>query len=185
MPVLQREPNIWPDGLFAELAEAGSDVLPWWVLHTRARTEKLVARLLCRAGVSFFLPLYERVRKIQRRTVRSHLPLFPGYVFLRGDDDARQTALETNLLANCLEVFDQEQFADDLVRTHQLLASGAPVMPESRLQPGMPAEIISGPLTGCRGKILRRGSGMRFVIEVNFLHQGASVEVEAHMVQPL
>ena len=64
MPVLQREPNIWPDGLFAELAEASSDVLPWWVLHTRARTEKLVARLLCRAGVSFFLPLYERVRKI-------------------------------------------------------------------------------------------------------------------------
>lgn len=185
MPVLQRETNLWPDELFAELAEGGADVLPWWVLHTRPRTEKLVARMLLRADVSFFLPLYERTRKMQRRTVRSHLPLFPGYVFLRGDEDARQAALETNLLANCLEVFDQEQFQEDLVRTHRLLASGAPVTPESRLQPGMPAEIISGPLTGCRGKILRCGSGLRFVIEVDFLHQGASVEVEAHMVQPL
>lgn len=185
MPVLQREPNIWPDGLFSELAERSMDALPWWVLHTRPRTEKQVARLLLRADVSFFLPLYERTRQIQRRTVRSHLPLFPGYVFLRGGDDARQAALQTNLLANCLKVHDQEQLAEDLVRTYKLLASGARVTPESRLQPGMPAEIIRGPLAGCRGRVLRCGSGMRFVIEVIFLHQGASVEVEAHMVQPL
>lgn len=182
MPVLSLEPTVWPaDLLESDLADdaAGS----WCVLHTRPRAEKMLARRLLHAGVSFYLPLYEQRKKLQRRTVRSWLPLFPGYVFVRGDHEARQAAFETNLVAGCLPVADQEQFAGDLARIFRLVESGSLVTPESRLQPGTPAEIVSGPLAGCRGKIVRCSKGARFLVEVSFLQQGASVEVDWSMIQ--
>jgi transcriptional antiterminator RfaH len=181
MPVLAVEPNVWPTNLFSE----DSPTRLWWVLHTRPRAEKMLARRLLRSDVSFYLPLYEQSRRIQRRTVRSYLPLFSGYLFLSGDADGRQTALETNLVAGCLPVADQNQLDNELLHIHRLIESGSQITPESRLQPGTPAEIVSGPLAGCRGKILRCGNAMKFVIEVNFLQQGASVEVDASMIQPL
>ena len=50
----------------------------------------------------FFLPLHERHWRNRGRQFRSYLPLFPGYVFLRGTADERLKALETNLVANVL-----------------------------------------------------------------------------------
>lgn len=183
MPVLSLEPTVWPAELFLEGNPADAGVGHWCVLHTRPRAEKTLARHLLRSGVSFYLPIYERQKKFQRRTVRSYLPLFPGYVFLRGDHGARQAAFETNLVASCLPVNDQKELADDLIRIFRLLESGSLVTPESRLQPGMPAEIVSGPLAGCRGRIIRCSKGARFLVEVSFLQQGASVEVDWSMIQ--
>lgn len=190
MPVLSREPMVFPENLLddcgvaeSSLSEAG----PWWVLHTRPRAEKSLARLLLRQNVSYFLPVHERRRRIQRRLVCSYLPLFPGYVFLYGDDEARRIALATNLVANTLTVEDQQQLSEDLARVYGAIKSGMPLAPEERLQPGMPAEIVSGPLAGMRGRILRRQDSkiLKFVIEVQLLQRGTSVEVDSSMVRPV
>ena len=66
----------------------------------------------------------------------------------------------------------------DLRQINQLIASGAPITPEERLTPGVSVEIRSGPLAGLKGKILRTASGRRFVVEVDFIQQGASVLLE-------
>ena len=148
---------------------------------------KALARKLARHNVSFFLPLHERRRRIQRRLVRTQLPLFPSYLFLLGDHDARRTALETSLVVASLHVENQQQLADDLVHLHTLIQSGAPLSPEERLQPGMPAEIVSGPLAGFRGRVIRRQGSkkLKFTIEVQMLQQGASVEVDSSMIRPV
>ena len=190
MPVLPAEPFIFPESMFSL---ESSEVLPqseldrWWVLHTRPRSEKALARLLVRKHISFFLPQHERQRRIQRRLVRSYIPLFPGYLFLRGDETDRQTALETNLVAGSLHVENQEQLFGDLVNINNLIQSGAPLSPEQRLQPGMPAEIVSGPLAGIRGNVIKRrgAKALKFVIEVKLLQQGTSVEVDSSMIQPV
>ncbi len=176
-----------PEDLFsaAEEVPPSSDIA-WWVLHTRPRAEKELARRLRERRVSYFLPLHERRKRFQRRLVVSHLPLFPGYMFLLGDHEARWTAADTNLVVNFLDVPDQQRLTVELKQIHQLINSGAHLTPETRLQPGMSAEIISGALAGIRGIIRqRRGStSLRFIIEVDLLHQGASVEVDSSMVQP-
>lgn len=185
MTVLALEPNVAPADLFGSGKHLDWEIDRWWVLHTRPRAEKTLARQLLRRQVPFFLPLFEKRQRIQRRLVTSYLPLFPGYLFLQGDDDARQAALETNLVAGTIGVEEQQRLAEDLERIHDLIQTGAPLAPEARLQPGMAAEITSGPLVGRRGTVVRRGSSMRLVIEVNFLQQGASVEVDDSMVQPI
>ena len=59
------------------------------------------------------------------------------------------------------------------------------VLPAERLQPGTPVAIVSGPLAGLEGKVLRSGTRCRFFVEVQFLQRGVSVELDGSMVQPM
>ncbi len=182
MPLLELETFIQPDGLLTTPI-LDSDLGSWWVLHTRPRAEKTLARRFTDRGTNFYLPLYPREWKNRGRKFHSYLPLFPGYVFLCGDANARYAALETNLVANVIRVDDQDQLHCDLARVHNLLATGAPVTPEDRLEPGDPVEVIAGPLAGLEGKVLKRGKQLKFVIEVKFLRSAVSAEVESWMIQ--
>jgi len=187
VPILTVEPAVWPDDLFAEDRMADASEMRWWVLHTKPRAEKSLARRLLADDASFFLPLRRHRRRIQRRLVSSYVPLFPGYLFLRGDDVARQAAIETRFAVGSLHVENQQQLSEELANIHRLIQSGISLSPEERLQPGMPAEIVSGPLAGLRGCIQqRRGAKtVRFIIEVQFLQQGTSVEVDSSMIRPV
>jgi transcriptional antiterminator RfaH len=184
MPLLSPEPFVFPDDLLTRPATAGDTGVSWWVLHTRPRSEKAIARTLLHAQTAFFLPVYQRQWRKRGRMFSSYLPLFPGYVFLYGDSQARLRALETNLVANCLTVGDQRQLHTDLARVYSLIASGAPLSPEARMQPGALVEIVSGPFAGFEGKVLQRGKRLKLTVEVQFLQQGVSVEIESWMLQP-
>jgi transcription antitermination factor NusG len=186
MPSLPLEPFVFPGDLLSDPANGGEDPGRWWVLHTRPRAEKSLARNFLRHTLPFFLPLYKRQwRSPGRRLLCSYVPLFPGYVFLRGDHQVRLVALETNLVARVLIVEDQLQLHADLARVYHLMTAGAPLTPEERLDPGTLVEIINGPLVGLEGKILRRGKHFKLVVEVQFLQRGVSAEVESWMVRPL
>jgi transcriptional antiterminator RfaH len=149
------------------------------VVHTRPRAEKALARQLLRRSVAFFLPVWRRQWAGHDRTLSSSLPLFPGYLFLWGQGDARGAALETNQAAQVLPVGDQQRLGQDLLRVRQMMDAGLPLTPEGQLEPGTPVEITAGPLTGLCGVVLRRGRRCHFVLEVQLLQRGVSVELEA------
>src|SRR5262249_12016102 len=117
--------------------------------------------------------------------VTSHIPLFPGYVFLLADAQERVSALATSRVARTLLVPDQEQLLRDLRQVHRLIGTRAPIALEASLTPGAVVQVTAGPLAGLRGKVLRGTSGCRFVVEVDFIHQGASVLVEGSTLTPL
>jgi transcriptional antiterminator RfaH len=135
--------------------------------------------------LSYFLPLHRRRWKHRGRAFNSHLPLFPGYLFLFGDANARQSAWQTNLVIQVLTVPDQQRIHEDLARVHRLLASGEPVTPEDRLRPGTKVVISRGSFVGLEGTILRRDAQLRFVVEVQLLQRGVSLEVEEWMFETL
>jgi transcriptional antiterminator RfaH len=184
MPLLSPEPSLHPEDLFAQPPSI-EDEARWWVLHTRARAEKTIARTAARHKISFFLPLYEHRWRKSGRAFSSCLPLFPGYVFIQGDFDARRKLLETNAVANILHVVDQQQLQTDLARVYNLLALGLPVEPQEGLVPGARVIIIAGPMKGFEGKVIRRGGRSKLVLEVNFIRLGVAAEVEDWMVKPL
>lgn len=185
MPLLPLEPFLHPQTLLADddQAEPAGDDLRWWVLHTRPRAEKSLARRLLDRDIPFFLPLYERHWRGRGRMLHSYLPLFPGYLFLFGDYQTRLHSLETNLVAQCLPVGDQDQLSTDLRRIHGLMKTGEALAPEARLLPGTSVEIVKGPLAGLQGTILRRDRRLRLVVSVQFLQRGASVEIESWMIR--
>ena len=186
MPLLSAEPSFFPDTLFSGDGSCSEAVPDWLVIYTRARAEKALARSLLARRVGFFLPLHERRWPSPSGRMRcSYLPLFPGYVFLHGATEARGHALETGLVSRCLSVVDQVGLHRDLARIYRLISSGAPLLPEERLEPGSLVEIVFGSLAGLQGKVIRRGKQLRLVVEVELLQRGVSVEIDSHMVQAI
>jgi transcriptional antiterminator RfaH len=184
MPLLPLEPFVAPPTLFADDLPETAGPGRWWVLHTRPRAEKGLARQCLRRDLAFFLPLHKRQWRSRGRLFCSHVPLFPGYLFLYGDGAGRLAALETNLVARCLPVEDQARLHADLARVHRLIVAEAPLTPEERLEPGDLVDIVAGPLAGLQGKVLRRGKQLKLLVEVQFLQRGVSAEIESWMLQP-
>jgi transcription antitermination factor NusG len=181
MPLLPAEPCLYPENLFTESTAPEEGV--WWVLHTRPRAEKTVARALLAGRVPFFLPVYEHSRRVRGRLQTSHLPLFSSYLFLKTDDEGRIRALETNQIANCIQVLDQATLQEELAAVHRTMTSGAAIGPIAQLVPGTAVTIAKGPLTGLTGKVLRQGNRVTLVVEVRLLNQGVAVEIENWMVE--
>src|SRR6266496_2635572 len=169
MPLLALEPFLYPNDLFDLPALDAERPERWWVLHTRPRAEKALARQCLGRQLPFYLPLHQKKWRSGGRLQESFLPLFPGYVFLRGDELVRYAALETNLVANVIPVADQAQLHEDLVQVNRLIDSGSPLTPEERLQPGAKVRVMHGTLAGLEGRVLRREKNCRIFIEVRFL----------------
>jgi transcriptional antiterminator RfaH len=184
MPLLPLEPFVYPENLLTS-STPPAEGPRWWVLHTKPRAEKSLARRLLNKQVAFFLPLYHHQWRSRGRLRSSYLPLFPGYLFLQGDLQERLQALATNLVARSIPVEDQRRLQEDLMGVYQLVATGAPLSAEARLEPGSLVEIIDGPFAGIHGKVLRRGKQLKLFVEVQFLQRGVSVEIETWMIRQL
>src|SRR5262245_60079965 len=155
------------------------------VMHTKSRAEKALARRLLAESIPFFLPLYKKVERLNGRDQTSYSPLFPGYVFVWGDAEARYSALATNHVARCIPVFEQERLADDLTGVYRLMTGERPVNPAVKIPPGTPVEVTDGPFAGMTGTMIRSGSQARLIIAVRMLNQGVSVELADWAVRPL
>jgi hypothetical protein len=183
MPILSPEPQLFPADLFAG-AYSSQDRI-WWVLHTRPRQEKSLARQLHTSRIPFFLPLAPHRLLVRNRMLTSYIPLFTGYLFLLADQQERVAALATSRVASTIRVTDQKQLLRDLLQVHRLIGSGAPITAEERMVPGASVEIQCGPLAGLRGKIVQEASRRRFIVEVDFIQRGASVLLEGSSLMPV
>jgi transcriptional antiterminator RfaH len=187
MSILAPEPTLYPDNLLDEMVELRGlpDQRRWWAIYTKSRQEKSLARQLRGMTIPHYLPLVPKVSRIGGRNVRSHLPLFSGYVFLFGSEEERVSALTTNRISQILPVADTAQMTKDLRHVRTLIASGAPLTVEARLQPGRRVRIKAGALMGLEGVIVARRGESRLLIAVHYLQQGVSVQIADHMVEPV
>lgn len=184
MPILEKEPDIFPADLLDDRPPSPADGV-WWAVYTKARQEKAVARQLLQKRVAFYLPLVPKDHLFRGRKVRSFTPLFNGYVFLFGTESARVSTLATNRVSRILPVEDQQQLRADLTQIQRLIASDAPLTVERRLTPGQAVRIKSGPLSGLEGSVLSRRAQTRLLVTVSMLQQGVSVEIDDFLLEPI
>lgn len=155
----------------------------WWVAHTKSRNEKALAHDLIRSNISYFLPMSWKVRRRSRRTIRSLLPLFSGYLFFCGEENQRIELLRTDRVANLIEVKDQEKLIGELVQIEQALRAGAPLTPHKYIKLGKQCRVIAGPLLGLQGIVVKARGATRLVLQVDMLGQAASVEIDIDMIE--
>jgi len=184
MPILPAEPDCNPPNLWDDQSLPVDGDVCWWCLHTKPRQEKATARDLRNAGIVYYLPqALKESRTPQGRKIQSIVPLFTGYMFLRGDRNDRLVALRAHRLVGVLEVADQEALTRDLRQIHTMLSSGMPVSEEPAVPVGASVRIVNGPLTGVVGKVVRRGKKDQFVALVRFLGRGATVDLRDWQVE--
>ena len=184
MPILKEEPSMYPETL---LDAAPSEVADrrWLAIYTKARQEKSLARELLKYRIPFYLPLVSKTNISRGRKRISLMPLFGGYVFLYGSEDERVRTLTTNRISRILTVEDPDQLVFDLRQLRQLIVARVPLTVESRLGPGQWVRVRQGAFAGLEGTVLKRRGETRLLVSINFLQQGASVEIDDFMLDPL
>ena len=84
------------------------------MLHVKPRTEKKMVLFLSHDRLWHYLPLWTKVRRVQRRKVRTEVPVFPGYVFARLDSASRVAMLKTNLIVRVIQVQNERMLIHQL-----------------------------------------------------------------------
>lgn len=159
----------------------------WWALYTRHQHEKTVASMLQNKGFDVFLPLYESTRRWKDRTRTLSMPLFPSYVFVRGDAERRLQMVTTP--GTLMIVSSGSRFAeipDEEIDALRLAIDGSlPVEPHPHIACGDRVRVIRGALQGVEGIMVRRKSSCRLILSVAMLAQSAAVEINAFDVEPV
>jgi transcription antitermination factor NusG len=176
MPILKFQTDIHPESLL-DIVNPTAD-RHWWLIYTLSRREKELMRRLVSAQCACYAPTYRKGRRSPSGRIRIvQAPLFPSYVFLFGDHEARRVALATNCVSRIDPIAPSSPLTEDLKRLKAILGGDREVVPESRLEPGEPVSIRSGPFRGLTGTLVKRDKVNRLVIAVNFIQRGASIEV--------
>ena len=181
MPLLSKEPDLYPRELLTDPLKNGQ----WWAMYTLARRDKELMRRLLAKQIAFYAPVFEQsYRSPSGRRRSSFLPLFPNYVFVCGQELDRYQAVATGCVSRCIDIPDQHALARDLQNIHQLLSTGLDVTAESKLHPSRIVRVKNGPLAGQIGQVAEKRGQKRLFVTVNFLQQGASIDIEGFDLEP-
>ena len=177
-----RQPYLFPPDTFDTLEGEA----PFWTcVRTRPRWEKKFAHWLDGQKLGYFLPVlpHETVSGRKRRV--SELPLFPGFVFVRGN----HTKGDFDRMGSVVFVLKPEhphqivQLHAELRNVWNGLTSGLYVTPIQTLAAGEPCRITRGPLQGVVARFERLGRNGRVILQVELMGGGLAVSVPTDEIE--
>jgi len=140
--------------------------------------------------IETFLPLIEKWSRRKDRRKRIHLPLFPGYLFIRTSMDA-YSHLEILKTDSVVRILGNDgkpiPIPDEQISTIQvLIKNGVAVTPCPYLKEGMRVRVVNGPLIGVEGILLKtQPQKHRLVLSVDLIKESVSVEIDELDVAPI
>ncbi len=157
--------------------------LLWYVAHTRPRREKKLLQYCKRENLHARLLCYQSVHKYRGKTVVFKKPLFPGYVFLKIPAAKRGVVLQSDHLANLLEIVEQDLFIRQLDEVMRALETELEIRLAPTIGEGMRVKIKSGPLRGIEGWVEKRYGMTTVLLRLDFISQAAAVKLEASALE--
>lgn len=158
----------------------------WFAVWTRARHEVAVRNQLGGKGIEAFLPTMVRWSRWKDRRKRVDWPLFPGYCFARiPPESARDVRTCSGVVTLVSFEGRPAPIADAEIESLRILTeTELRYDPCPLIREGASVEVVSGPLRGVVGRLVRKGTNARLVLSVSLIGQAVSVQVDAADVRP-
>ena len=158
----------------------------WYAIWTRSRHEKAVRDQLAGRSIEVFLPTIARWSRWKDRRKRIEWPLFPGYCFARFDASQRLPGLTCD---GVVQIIGSDGTPTpipsyEVVGIRRLVEGELSCDPCPMIKEGEMVRLVSGPLRGVIGRLVRKGTHARLVLAVDLIGQAVSVEVDAADVRP-
>ncbi|GAB4390632.1 MAG: UpxY family transcription antiterminator [Thermodesulfovibrionales bacterium] len=156
----------------------------WYALYVRSRHEFVVRDELLRKGTEAYLPSVSRLRQWKDRKKSVEFPLFPGYLFVRTEDnpEAHIEALRTRGVVAFVSL---EGGRPTPVPDHEidslrvLLDSGREIDVYPGLKEGSRVRIRRGALVGAEGMVSGKEEGYTFLVNIELLGRSIGVRIYA------
>jgi transcription antitermination factor NusG len=152
----------------------------WYAAYTKANHEKRVAQQLEQRCIEHFLPVYESMRRWKDRRIWLQMPLFPGYVFVRL---ALRDRLQLLQIPGVVQLVNFNGHPaplpeEDIQAIRNCLGRSRRVEPHRYMHSGLRMQVMSGPLQGLEGVLLRRKNKTRFVLSFDLIMRSVAVEID-------
>lgn len=160
----------------------------WYAACTRPRHEKQVAKQLQERGVEYFLPLYRSLRRWKDRRKELDLVLFPGYIFVHMRLVNRLQVLQLPGVVRFVSFSGLPAVlpAEDVEALRSGFAQNVRLEYHPFLAVGRNVRVVSGPLSGARGILVRRKKhDCRLVISLEAIMRSVSLEIDEADVVPV
>jgi len=159
---------------------------PWIALHTHPRAEKVVRQYLEGKDVEVFLPTVTRWSRWKDRKKAIEWPLFPGYCFVRSAPERDLEILRCPRVSSIVSFGGQRipVSEDEIHSLRTLIDSELAFDPAPFIKEGAMVKVVSGPMRGAIGRLVRKRAHARLVLSVDLLAQSVSVQVDAADVRP-
>lgn len=154
----------------------------WFAVSVRPNHESVVKTMLEHKEYEVFLPLYRRRRMWSDRIKESSSPLFPGYIFCRFNPSVISAPVVTTPgVIKVIGVGPTPVAVDDaeIDAIQKAVAAGFTVSPWPKFQPGSAVSIMSGPLAGVRGTVVRIKSQDELILSISLLQRSVVVHIDS------
>ncbi len=158
------------------------EVAKWYAIYTRSRQEKKVAGFMQKYGYTVYLPLIKTMRQWSDRKQKVEIPLISSYVFVQVTERDYYSILNTPGAVGYV-TFDGKAAP---IPENQILAMKMAVdnnleieITNETIEPGELVKVISGPLKGTEGELIRAVHKRNFLIRLSNIGFSLMLEVNA------
>jgi len=158
----------------------------WFAVYTKYKCEKYVVTQLSKKGVSAYLPLTTVTKKYVSKVKRYQVPLINCYVFVKIKKAEYVSVLETEYVMGFIK---QRQSLISIpnkeIDTLRLVVGEIENVEAGNveLQCGDEVEIISGNLTGIKGKLVEKEGSNRFVVDLLTVGMQLSMTIDRNLMR--
>lgn len=164
-------------------AKNQNSVKKWHVVYTRSRAEKKVRDDLFQNNIECFLPLQKKLRQWKDRKKWVETPLISGYIFVCINRKEYDKVLQTSNIV-CYITFEgkaaiiphqQIDYLKNMLKQFDFEV----LVSHENFEPGKKVEVISGPMIGLRGELIKSRGRNKFLLRINQINSTFSVEIPA------
>ncbi len=153
----------------------------WHIFYLRPRAESLVQRILTNLNYEVFWPVIQSVRiwkNRQKRMIR--LSLFPNYLFVYSCTHELYAIKGLPHVVSCVSCGGKPSSVSEkeIEGIRRILGLGRAISVEPRFSKGEQVRIVSGPLEGYEGILVKQYSRTRFGIQLAAINHTLLVDID-------
>lgn len=161
----------------------------WHAVYTKSRAEKKVQLELEYQGIAHYLPLQSKLRQWSDRKKWVEVPLIPGYIFVHIDRFDYDRVLRTPNVVTYVRfegkaaIIPDEQI--DLIRRMLRDKNLELEVSMEHFAEGDAIEVLAGPLTGVKGKLVSFKGKKRVAIELEQLNLALTITLPLNEIRKI
>ena len=161
----------------------------WYATYTKCNHERVVKKLLTEKGIKTFLPQIIVPSRRRDRKILIKRPLFPNYLFIELDSVREDwlKVLRTHGVARICGNNGRPQAIphEDIESIRIFVNSDRNLFPLPYLHVGSRVQVISGPLTGSIGILIKEDhKRRRLVVSIEMMGQSIAASLYEDEVKP-
>jgi len=162
--------------------------MSWYAAYTRPNHERIVDKLLREKGIGTFLPRIMVPSRRRDRKVLINRPLFPNYLFVELNQ-VRGNWMKVFRTSGLVRICGNEKPTpvpdDDIESIRIFVNSDRNIFPLPYLKIGSKVEVVSGPLSGAIGILVKEDlQKRRLVVSIELMGQSVAASLYDDEVKP-